>query len=86
MFNEGWSKTLLDTGPPGPSLDSPDLKTVFCIYLHYLCVRLILVLSESFKCDKYANKQIIIKKPEGGKHLFTALYMNHKFGFYKWIF
>ncbi len=48
-------------------------KTAFCIYLHYLCVILKLVWwSESFKCDKYAKK---IFKQEGGKNLFTALYI-----------
>ncbi len=50
------------------------LKTAFCIYLHYLCVILKLVWwSESFKCDKYAKKKK--KQQEGGKNLFTALYI-----------
>ncbi len=35
------------------------LKTAFCIYLHYHCVifKLFVSWSESFKCDKYANKK-----------------------------
>ncbi len=50
------------------------LKTEFCIYLHYLCVILKSVWwSESYKCDKYAKKK---KKQEGGKNLFTALYIH----------
>ncbi len=50
------------------------LKTAFCIYLHYLCVILKLVWwSVSFKCDKYAKKKNL--KQEGGKNLFTALYI-----------
>ncbi len=49
------------------------LKTAFCIYVHYLCVILQFVWwSECFKCDKYAKNKI--KKQEGGKNLFTALY------------
>ncbi len=48
------------------------LKTAFCIYLHYLCVILQFVWwPASFKCDKYAKN----KKQEGGKNLFTALYI-----------
>ncbi len=35
-----------------------NLKTAFCIYLHYLCVILQFVWwSESFKCDKYTKKK-----------------------------
>ncbi len=44
-------------------------KTVFCIYVGYLCVILKLVWSESFKCAKYATKNIM-------KH-FTALYVGY---------
>ncbi len=62
------------------------LKTAFCIYLHYLCVILKFVWSESFKCDKYAKKTNKKTKQEGGKNLFTALYTHHTFFLDKWIF
>ncbi len=68
---KGWHNQLLDLGGqfifqvvPGRfgqlfSLNkwNHHLKTAFCIYLHYLCVIYKFVWwSESFKCDKYAQK------------------------------